>query len=311
MTREIDPMIQSLREQMDRVRDMRTTAGLVIDFARYDSDTFKQNEQLLTSFLNALPIDAMYNNRKSSDIAISTPDPADLRCISTFGVILESGQLGYDDTTGGLVIGERTLKDGKPPRKEVLIAGWQVGERIDSCTLNDPTACVYKVEVPLGPWDEHIVNALKSFTAPQPQDVIKGSFNKMTGTYVIGSENAQTTGVIRIRNAARRYAGHFTNRRLIRGATDIGEGVIGSYCTQSVPLLSSDIEEFRVMAHLETLAAAFSIGERFDEIKDTYTNDLPSHPAERRFGITDYSGVVAVSDLHTLPSTSAVENFAQ
>ena len=313
MTREVDPAVKALREQMAIIAARRESAGLVVDFARYDKETSAPNQELVSSFLGALPVRSLYSDGSSivHGVACGVEDPADLRTLTTFGVNCRVGDGSTDDIYTGFVIGERLKEDDKPSRKEVLVAGWKRGKWISDNTFEDPEPCVYRVDVPTKPWDELREQGLNRLPSPHRAELLKSLFHPDTSLYVIRPEDAAIAELTTVTNV-RMWAGasRISHRVKVRNRTDVDEHQVASFDTRIVPLLSSDIEEFGVMAHLETLAAAFGIGPQLDEIKDTYTKSLPTHPADSILGLEDYREVTETAAIHELGSTAAAQRLS-
>jgi len=110
---ERDP-VSRLREAMQEIRDVRAAAGMVIDFARYDSDTLQTNTTFINDLYEALPV-KFFVGPSHKDGYFITRDANEMRTISAVGVMTCQSvhtSLSYRDDCDGvrrscIVIGQK------------------------------------------------------------------------------------------------------------------------------------------------------------------------------------------------------------
>jgi hypothetical protein len=294
---EVPKPILDLREAMDRVRTMQAASGMIIDMARYDSETMRTNADFLAGFLGVLPIEPRII---SSDYRIKSPDglcvkdPVFLRPLGCFGLLLSNyndvKELYSTPSRISIIIGEKKLETGFT---EVLSAGWAVKDILEGGEKEAKRKFVpqmYSFKVPGESWHDLRQKAVSRLHIPLPAEVIKSLHNRDNNSFVTPKD---TTVIGMIDAVAPRYVIHSDSpaTRKLRKAkrySRLDQLRICHIDREVKPLHSSDFEEYDVMTNMEYVVGAFGVGAAFDRVKAKREAAMPQHPAERLFGLNGY-----------------------
>lgn len=286
--------VDDLRHAMARVREAQIAGGLSVNRARYDIETDGINTAFLKGFLGALPLGFVYPGNYAGDKipnVFTVEDPVYIRFLARLGVFLNGRVQGADygdKLTPGLVIGERARSEDGASFTELLIASEKRAAGKDGFWV--PSPAVYSTTVSSHEWNVLREQATTLLTTPYDSEIVLSHFNPSLQAIDVGSGDFDVPNLEEVRDVKPEKPRAMA--RALGGMTKLSRHKLGCGSVQVRTLRSTDFEEFDVMTHLETIAAAFDVGEQFDALKAARDAQMPQHYAEAQLGINGYRQVV-------------------
>ena len=304
-TGEVEPVshnVRNLRISMDALREQQTTAGIIIDSARFDAATSDLNKNFLARFLKLIPVQWPSSNtdRLENQRDIRVKDAGDVRATASLGLTYNA----TDDRTNHenrftFIIGDRTIPDNPARTELLLLYGEHRGDRL-------PMSFVDLIHVPTSHWQQHQTTRTSALHVPPSSELLAEMFNHKTSTFDIPKKHglrSEELGLVHAKVPSmsplfmlseRSY--EYAMRRNYRPTR------IALYPERKIDrgLVSSDFEPYKVMAHLEVIAAAYGIGKALDALKARRAEQMGEHPAQAQYGLDSYQEVMEQASVYEI-----------